>query len=129
MAPYENRPIYEWNIRRLTEEESFSPVVSESVRRMFSGLSGIQTIDTAKDDDPIYILWTEHITHKTGTTCDDDSGYLPDEGYFDVRRETSSIVSKKERVIQITFCNGSILFFTEEKHTFILSAKKLYRIF
>jgi len=130
MAPYSNKHIYEWNIRRLTERESFSPEVSESVRKLFSGLSGIQTVSVVNDPDPIYIIWSETVTHKkSGAFRDDDSGYLPDEGYFDVRREPSSIVAKKERVVQITFCNGSVLFFTEEKHTFILSTKKLYKIF
>ena len=130
MAPYKNSPIYEWNIRKLTEKESFSPEVSQSVRSLWSGLDGSQSIDVVKEKDPIYIEWTERVVDKSADgRRDTDSGYLLDEGYFDVSAESSEITSRREKVSKIVFHYGSILFFTETKHTFILTMKSLYQLF
>lgn len=129
-APYINKSIYEWNIRRLTERESHCPEVSASVRSLWSGLDGIQSIDVANSSDPVYIEWSDSSVRKTANgCCDDDSGYLGDEGYFDVRQDPPEIVTKREKVSRITYLAGNILFFTEEGHTFSLTTKKLYKLF
>ncbi len=127
-APINNKPVFKWRIRRLTEKESLSPEISASVRKLFSGLSGIQTISVVKDSDPIYIEWSGVVSGKKSEGPDNDSGYLDDEGYFDVRVTPPVVDEQRDKVIQITFSNGSVLFFTESGYVFLLSMKKMYRL-
>lgn len=123
----EPKTIFEWNLRRNSEPEEYVPEVSQSVRKLFAGMSGIQTISLENSDDPVVITWSQNEDeHRT------DSGYLADEGYFDVRDDvkgsTSGMKSFRRVVDQITFCNGSVLIFTEKGEVFNLSMKRLYRI-
>ena len=126
----EPKCIFTWNVRRESEPEpnsDYCPEVSESVRELFQGSSGVKTVLLKDEQDPVIIVWKQSVT-------EGESGYADDEGY-DVNvvmngPEVSAAVKMTivETIDQITYNNGVIEFFTEKGKVFNLVAKKLYRV-
>ena len=128
MSICEPKCIFTWHIRRKSETHvDGDPEVSESVRKLFQGLSGVKTVFLENESDPVVITWEQSVNGGA-------SGYSTEEGYDEdtvmngVKVSTGVKMTMTETVDQITYNNGVIELFTEKDRTFNLVSKKLYRI-
>lgn len=118
--------IFTWNLRRKSEPDiDYCPEVTDSVRKIWQGLSGIMTIYLEDEKDPVIIIWDQNVS-------DLPSGYMTDELYHDVRDDVSgttmAMMTSTETVNQIIYNNGVVELFTKYGKCFHLVGKKLYRV-
>ena len=122
--------ISEWNIRRASEQEVYSPVVTDSVRRIYEGLPGIQSIIVTDENDPIMVVWPEDVNGPLTVGHRADSGYDDDEGMFNLRESSRVTATMRAEVRQIVSDNGRVSFYTKNGHGFLLADEgKLCKLF